>query len=100
MVNRNPNKSTEIQVPVQSLAAVQMNQWDENIVPNWLKLEPITTQLGKARNWTPKSPGDTIALKFFMERIQKEQLGFIFDDGAEVKQMDQDGYFFQPRKGR
>lgn len=96
MVDRNPQKSDQLWVVVKSLAQLQIPQWNEKDVPEWLKARPITTKLGKARNWVPKSPGEVIAYRFFLERIAKQDLGFIFDDGMRVQQFDQDGFMLRP----
>lgn len=81
---------------MKSLAQLQIPQWDEKEVPESLKAKPISTKLGKARNWVPQKPGEVLAYKFFLERIRKQELGFTFDDGMKVKQFDQDGYMLRP----
>lgn len=96
MVDRNPEKSRTLWVPITSLAQLHIPQWKESEVPESLKQKPITTKLGKARNWTPKRPGEVIAYKFFLERIHKQHLGFTFDDDMIVKQFDEDGYMLRP----
>ncbi len=96
MMDVNPENSGQLWVPVTSLAQLQIPQWDEKDVPEWLKARPISTKLGKARNWVPKSPGEVIAYKFFLERIHKQDLGFTFDDRMVVKQFDQDGFMLRP----
>lgn len=83
MVNRNPAGSASITTPIKSLATSQMDQWDERKVPIHVLKTPITTKLGKARNWVPQ-PGQTLAAQFFLERLAKEDLGFRLDDGMTV----------------
>ncbi|MEI6711381.1 MAG: hypothetical protein WCK88_04170 [bacterium] len=83
MVDRNPEKSSQLLVPVSALATVQMDQWNESDVPDDLKQQPITTKLGKARNWVLKG-GQDPSVQFLLERLHKERLGFYFDDGMKV----------------
>ncbi len=83
MVDRNPEKSGTTGIPMVSLAATQMDQWEENKVPMNLLKQKITTKLGKARNWVPKA-GQTLTEQFYLERQAKEQLGFRLDDGLVV----------------
>ncbi len=54
MVNRNPERSASIKTPIKALATSQMDQWDERKVPMELLKKPITTKLGKGRNWVPQ----------------------------------------------
>ena len=90
MVNRNPEASANINIPLSALAIVQINQWDENEVPDWLKARDASTKLGKWKNWKEK-PGETMSELFFRERMAKEKLGFHFDDGMRV--VEEEGKF-------
>lgn len=83
MVNRNPAKSLKMGISIESLATVQMDQWNEADVPEELRNKAINTSLGRARNWVP-AKGQELAAMFLAERLAKEKLGFYFDDGREV----------------
>jgi hypothetical protein len=82
--------------PLHALATVQMNQWNETDVPEKLKKKPISTKLGKGRNWIPK-PGQELSMQFYLERLHKENLGFHLDDNMQVRQMDVDQFVLVDR---
>lgn len=96
MVNRNPEYSLWLDLPVYALATQETRQWDEKEVPPTLKQRAISTSLGKGRNWVPK-PGQQLSMQFYLERLHKEELGFYFDDGKKVVQMEIDGWELLPR---
>ena len=96
MVDRNPAFSDTINVPLHALATVQMDQWNETDVPEKLKKKPISTKLGKGRNWVPK-PGQELSMQFYLERLHKENLGFHLDDNMKVRQMDVDQFILVDR---
>lgn len=96
MVDRNPAFSDTIDVPLHALATVQMDQWDETDVPEKLKKKPISTKLGKGRNWIPK-PGQELSMQFYLERLHKENLDFHLDDNMQVRQMDVDQFVLVDR---
>lgn len=85
MVDRNPEQSTGItDLQFIALASIQMQQWHESKVPAWLKERPISTKLGNGRRWVGENlPGD-----MYHQRLHKEGLGFRFDDGKKVDQLE------------
>lgn len=91
MVDRNPTFSATIDIPLHALATVQMDQWNEADVPEKLKNKPISTKLGKGRNWIPK-PGQELSMQFYLERLHKENLSFYLDDKMKVRQIDVDQF--------
>lgn len=96
MVDRNPEKSGTTGIPMFTLAATQMDQWDEKEVPAELKQQAITTKLGNARNWVPKAdraPGEPVlSFDMYRQRQHKENLDFHFDDNKKVQQIDVDQF--------
>lgn len=99
MVNRNPIGSATNTTPIMALATSQMDQWEERKVPIDLLKKPITTKLGKARNWVP-APGQILAAQFFLERLAKEDLGFRLDDGMVVTAGRETEWELIPDKGQ
>ncbi|MFA6079895.1 MAG: phosphoribosyltransferase [Candidatus Gracilibacteria bacterium] len=96
MVDRNPEKSSQLGVPVSALATVQMDQWNESDVPDDLKQQSITTKLGKARNWILKD-GNQPNGQFLLERLHKERFGFHLDDGMKVGGSEEESLILIPR---
>ncbi len=95
MVDRNPEQSAGItDLQFIALASVQMEQWHESKVPQWLKDRPISTKLGNGRRWTEQNLS---SFEVTRQRLHKEDLGFHFDDGKRLKQIEIDGWFLEPR---
>ncbi len=95
MVDRNPEQSAGItDLQFIALASIQMEQWHESKVPEWLKKRAISTKLGNGRRWVGEN---LTSFEMTQQRLHKEELGFHFDDGKKLKQIEIDGWFLEPR---
>lgn len=71
MVDRNPEQSAGItDLQFIALASIQMEQWNESKVPEWLKARPISTKLGNGRRWV----GEGMSEDMYLQRLHKESL--------------------------
>ncbi len=90
MVDRNPRESAGItDLQFMALASIQMQQWDESEVPDWLKARAISTKLGNGRRWV----GEGMSEDMYLQRLHKESLGFRFDDEKKVVHTPERGFF-------
>lgn len=95
MVDRNPEQSAGItDLQFIALASIQMEQWHESEVPEWLKKRAISTKLGNGRRWVGENLN---TFEMNKQRFHKEELGFHFDDGKRLRQMEIDGWFLEDR---
>ena len=99
MVSRNPKLAETLWIRFSALASVEIEQWEETVVPAWLKERPITTELWNGRDWIAKGSetDTTIPAERLRKRKHKEDLGFHFEDGKHVVQMDVDEFFLDKR---
>lgn len=98
MADRNPEQSSGItDLQFIALATIQMEQWHESAVPADLKAQAITTKLGNGRRWVRKAGSPDLSAEMYEQRMRKENLGFHFDDGLKVAQMDIADYALVPR---